>query len=183
MILYICFFGSLTTISCSCICKWLNCLQVFIVMNFFCRPPKVSKPPIAKPFFDQNSIVLDFYKGHLDAMIERITQADFSFVMYYAPWDAESQALRNEFESVAQFYHPQVQDWQQYLIHFLTYSLTFALCVLRYSLQPLIVGILIQNAECNIIKFMVIQCWCYIQPENLVSIIEEFAQHHTWSIS
>ncbi|XP_050461638.1 thioredoxin domain-containing protein 11 isoform X1 [Cataglyphis hispanica] len=71
-------------------------------------PPKVSKPPIAKPFFDQNSIVLDFYKGHLDAMIERITQADFSFVMYYAPWDAESQALRNEFESVAQFYHPQI---------------------------------------------------------------------------
>lgn len=101
---------SLTTISHSCICRWLNCLQVFIAMNIFCRPPKVSKPPIAKPFFDQNSVVLDFYKGHLDAMIERITQADFSFVMYYAPWDAESQALRNEFESVAQFYHPQVQD-------------------------------------------------------------------------
>ncbi|XP_072763189.1 thioredoxin domain-containing protein 11-like isoform X2 [Anoplolepis gracilipes] len=72
------------------------------------RPPKVSKPPIARPFFDQNSVVLDFYKGHLDAMIERITQADFSFVMYYAPWDAESQALRNEFENVAQFYHPQI---------------------------------------------------------------------------
>ncbi|CAL1678301.1 unnamed protein product [Lasius platythorax] len=71
-------------------------------------PPKISKPPIARPFFAQSSIVLDFYKGHLDAMIERITQADFSFVMYYAPWDAESQALRNEFESVAQFYHPQI---------------------------------------------------------------------------
>jgi hypothetical protein len=41
-------------------------------------------------------------------MIERVTQADFSFVMYYAPWDAESQMLRQEFESVARFYHPQV---------------------------------------------------------------------------
>ncbi|EZA61446.1 hypothetical protein DMN91_003951 [Ooceraea biroi] len=71
-------------------------------------PPKVSRPPIAKPFFDQNSVVLDFYKGHLGAMIERVTQADFSFVMYYAPWDAESQALRHEFESVARFYHPQI---------------------------------------------------------------------------
>lgn len=71
-------------------------------------PPKLSKPPAAKPFFDQNSVILDFYKGHLDAMIERITQADFSFVMYYAPWDAESQALRHEFESVARFYHPQI---------------------------------------------------------------------------
>ncbi|EFN74628.1 Thioredoxin domain-containing protein 11 [Camponotus floridanus] len=70
--------------------------------------PKVSKPPTARPFFDQNSVVLDFYKGHLDSMIERITQADFSFVMYYAPWDAESQALRKEFEIVAQFYHPQI---------------------------------------------------------------------------
>lgn len=73
-----------------------------------CRPPKVSKPPTAKPFFDRSSVVLDFYKGHLSAMIERIRQADFSFVMYYAPWDAESQALRQEFESVAQFYHSQV---------------------------------------------------------------------------
>ena len=55
-------------------------------------------------------MILDFYKGHLDAMIERLTQADFSFIMYYAPWDAESQALRHEFENVARFYHPQVQN-------------------------------------------------------------------------
>ncbi|XP_076235229.1 thioredoxin domain-containing protein 11 [Calliopsis andreniformis] len=71
-------------------------------------PPKVSKPPIAKPFFNQSSIVLDFYKGHLGAMIERVTEADFSFVMYYAPWDAESQAVRQEFEKVAQYYHTQI---------------------------------------------------------------------------
>ena len=70
--------------------------------------PKVSKPPLAKPFFNQSSIVLDFYKGHLGAVIERVTEADFSFVMYYAPWDAESQAVRQEFEKVAQYYDTQV---------------------------------------------------------------------------
>ncbi|KOC69381.1 Thioredoxin domain-containing protein 11 [Habropoda laboriosa] len=70
--------------------------------------PKVSKPPLAKPFFNQSSIVLDFYKGHLDAMMERVIEADFSFIMYYAPWDAESQAVRQEFEKVAQYYHSQV---------------------------------------------------------------------------
>lgn len=99
-------FEHLTAISCDYLYPAYLC--IFIVMNLSCRSPKVSKPPTARPFFDQNSVVLDFYKGHLDAMIERITQADFSFVMYYAPWDAESQALRREFEIVAQFYHPQV---------------------------------------------------------------------------
>lgn len=72
------------------------------------RPPKVSKPPSARPFFNQTSIVLDFYKGHLGAAIERVTDADLSFVMYYAPWDAESQAVRQEFEAVARFHHKQV---------------------------------------------------------------------------
>ncbi|XP_015521160.1 thioredoxin domain-containing protein 11 [Neodiprion pinetum] len=71
-------------------------------------PPKVSQPPSARPFFNQSSLVLDFYKGHLGAAIERVTDADLSFVMYYAPWDAESQAVRQEFETVARFYHKQI---------------------------------------------------------------------------
>ncbi|XP_035744274.1 thioredoxin domain-containing protein 11-like isoform X1 [Vespa mandarinia] len=71
-------------------------------------PPKISKPPAARPFFNQSSIVLDFYKGHLSAMIERVTDTEFSFVMYYAPWDAESQVIRDEFEKVAEYYYPQI---------------------------------------------------------------------------
>lgn len=51
---------------------------------------------------------MDFYKGHLGALVDRVTESDFSFVMYYAPWDADSQALKEEFESVARFYHSQV---------------------------------------------------------------------------
>lgn len=86
---------------------------VYVVLYsyyFYYSSPKVSKPPLAKPFFNQSSIVLDFYKGHLGAMIERVTEADFSFVMYYAPWDAESQAMRQEFETVSQYYHSQVPN-------------------------------------------------------------------------
>ncbi|XP_033213679.1 thioredoxin domain-containing protein 11 [Belonocnema kinseyi] len=71
-------------------------------------PPKISKPPPARPFFNTSSIVADFYKGHLSAMVERIMDSDFSFIMYYAPWDAESQALRVEFEIVSQYYHSQI---------------------------------------------------------------------------
>lgn len=42
-------------------------------------------------------------------MIKRTTDADLSFVMYYAPWDAESQAVRHEFETVAQYYYSKVK--------------------------------------------------------------------------
>ncbi|OXU20522.1 hypothetical protein TSAR_015773 [Trichomalopsis sarcophagae] len=72
------------------------------------RPPRISKPPIARPLFNESSLVLDFYKGHLGALVDRVTDADFSFVMYYAPWDAECQAIKEEFESVAQYYQSQV---------------------------------------------------------------------------
>lgn len=41
-------------------------------------------------------------------MIEKFRESDFSFVMYYAPWDADSQAVRPEFEKVAQYYNTQV---------------------------------------------------------------------------
>jgi len=62
-------------------------------------------------------------------MIERVTQADFSFVMYYAPWDAESQMLRQEFESVARFYHPQVRSTLNHPIYDLMYIF---LCIHKY---------------------------------------------------
>ncbi|XP_014234025.1 thioredoxin domain-containing protein 11 [Trichogramma pretiosum] len=71
-------------------------------------PPRISKPPIARPFFNESSLVLDYYKGHLGALIDRVTDFDFCFVMYYAPWDAESQIVKEEFEKVAQYYNSQV---------------------------------------------------------------------------
>lgn len=70
----------------------------------------MSKPPPAKPFFNQSSLVIDFYKGHLSAMVDRVADSDYSFIMYYAPWDAESQAARQQFEIAAQYYQNEVNN-------------------------------------------------------------------------
>ncbi|GLH10697.1 Protein disulfide-isomerase [Gryllus bimaculatus] len=71
-------------------------------------PPKVSKSPLPVRFFSRTSLVADFYYGQLSSAFERVAESDVSFVMYYAPWDAESQSLKEEFAIVAQYYYKQV---------------------------------------------------------------------------
>ncbi|XP_069692379.1 thioredoxin domain-containing protein 11 [Periplaneta americana] len=71
-------------------------------------PPKISKSPSPVPFFPRTSLVADFYHGQLSPAFERVSESDVSFVMYYAPWDAESQATRAQFKTVAQYYYKQV---------------------------------------------------------------------------
>lgn len=56
--------------------------------------PKVSKPPAAYPFFPEGSTIIYWYRGQINAAIEHARASDVTFVMYYAPWDAESQAAR-----------------------------------------------------------------------------------------
>lgn len=62
---------------------------------------KVSKHPQAYKFFGPESVVTDWYKGELSSAINKVNNVDVSFVMYYAPWDAESQYVRGEFEKTA----------------------------------------------------------------------------------
>lgn len=62
---------------------------------------KISKHPQASRFFKSDSIVRDWYKGQLSNALNNVNLADISFVMYYAPWDAESQYVRGEFEKAA----------------------------------------------------------------------------------
>lgn len=71
-------------------------------------PPKISKSPSPVPFFPRTSLVADFYHGQLGPAFERVAESDVSFLMYYAPWDAESQATRMQFKIVAQYYYKQV---------------------------------------------------------------------------
>lgn len=52
-------------------------------------------------FFDSDSIVKDWHKGQLSNALASINLEDLSFVMYYAPWDAESQYVRGEFDKAA----------------------------------------------------------------------------------
>lgn len=68
---------------------------------YFCRPTKISKHPQAVKFFSTDSPVTDWYKGQLSNALLYINNADVAFVMYYAPWDAESQYVKQEFEKAA----------------------------------------------------------------------------------
>lgn len=85
-------------------CLGLNFTSLFVCF----RPPRISKSPSPVPFFPRTSLVADFYRGHLGPAYERVFESDVSFVMYYAPWDAESQATRTQFKIVAQYYNKQV---------------------------------------------------------------------------
>ncbi|RZC27651.1 thioredoxin domain-containing protein 11 [Asbolus verrucosus] len=71
-------------------------------------PPKVSKSPAAYPFFPKDSLVTDWYRGQITEAIEEARSSDIAFVMFYAPWDAESQAARKQFELAAKFMYRQV---------------------------------------------------------------------------
>lgn len=91
-----------------------NLLPVFVILLHYVlifssfSNPKVSKSPNAFPFFPPGSIVKDWYRGQLSEAINLATESDLSFVMYYAPWDAESQAVRHEFNIVSQHMHKYV---------------------------------------------------------------------------
>lgn len=69
--------------------------------------PKTRKGAPSLPFL-KNSNVDDFYQGDLSQLMHEVGSATFSFVFFYAPWDADSQDLKNEFLETAEFYSPQV---------------------------------------------------------------------------
>jgi hypothetical protein len=76
----------------------------------YSSPPIVSHTLPALPFFNTNkeSQIIDFYNGELNPAFEKISESDLTFAMYYAPWDAESQAVRAEFELLASYFANEV---------------------------------------------------------------------------
>jgi hypothetical protein len=97
--------------------KMLNLCKEIIVMVLIAvayaaltneSPPKVSKSPAAYPFFPTNSIITDWYKGQITEAIEKARSSDIAFVMFYAPWDAESQTARKQLEVTASYMHQEV---------------------------------------------------------------------------
>lgn len=76
-----------------------------------------GRGPTPTPFFRRGSLVTDFYKGQFNEAVSRAAHNDLTFVMYYAPWDAESQIVRWEFEALARLYYKQaffvgINCWQ-----------------------------------------------------------------------
>lgn len=83
-----------------------------LTLVLFFSKPKVSKSPNAFPFFPPGSYVKDWYRGQLSEAISQASEGDLAFVMYYAPWDAESQAVRQEFITVSQHLHKYVINYK-----------------------------------------------------------------------
>lgn len=95
----------------------------FLVMMTYAAlskdPPKISKSPAAYHFFSEKSVITDWYRGQISKAIENARSSDIVFVMFYAPWDADSQKGRNEFEKAAQSMQDKVNFvavncWQPY---------------------------------------------------------------------
>lgn len=85
----------------------------FLVMMTYAAfskdPPKISNSPAAYRFFPENSIVTDWYRGQISKAIEHARFSDIAFVMFYAPWDADSQDARKEFQIAAEFMQDRVK--------------------------------------------------------------------------
>lgn len=60
------------------------------------------------PFLYQNSSVNDFFRGDIGTPFTSVVNSDVSLVMYYAPWDFDSQLTRKVFDQVALKYKDQV---------------------------------------------------------------------------
>lgn len=66
------------------------------------------KIPPPKPFFTGQTWVEDFYEGELYYALLKATKYDVIFLMLYAPWDADSQNARSEFETACRYFHKKV---------------------------------------------------------------------------
>lgn len=67
--------------------------------------------------FSVDSFVKDYPRGNLFTVQTKVTLSDLSFVMFYAPWSAESQHSRSVYEAAAQLFHKEatfsaINCWQ-----------------------------------------------------------------------
>jgi len=67
---------------------------------------QLQPPPVS--IFKRNSTVRDYYSGDVAKPFSTVLSSDISLVMYYAPWDFDSQIAKHEFEQVALDFQDQV---------------------------------------------------------------------------
>jgi hypothetical protein len=58
-------------------------------------------PALSKPFFPENSNVIDFYLGDGASYPELYNQADLTILMFYAQWSLHSIEARTHFVRLA----------------------------------------------------------------------------------
>ena len=67
---------------------------------------ELQPPPV--PFFPVNSSVEDSYTGDINSPFSTVMSSDVSLIMYYAPWDFDSQLARAEVDKVARRHRREV---------------------------------------------------------------------------
>lgn len=77
-------------------------------MDVFFRLPKAEKYPEPLQFFSSDSSILDFPHGNLGAVQSKVALSDLSFVMFYAPWSADSQHARPVFHTISRIFYREV---------------------------------------------------------------------------
>lgn len=79
--------------------------------------PRNTKYPEPKQFFSAKSPVRDHPHGNIISLQKKVSLSDLAFVMFYAPWSAESQHARPIYENVAKLYQDEadfsaINCWQ-----------------------------------------------------------------------
>ncbi|KAF2367428.1 Thioredoxin-like fold [Trinorchestia longiramus] len=87
--------------------KFVLSLLLVLATVHFSFPESVRRPASHK-FFPTHTLVTDFYEGELQLLAEKLQHTDLALVMYYAPWDRESQLARTQFSQAARILHNQV---------------------------------------------------------------------------
>lgn len=78
-----------------------------ILFSANCSPSKQLSPPEVKPFFAAASLVEDWPSGDLFKAQAKVTLSELSFVLFYAPWSAESQHARGPYDFAARLFYKQ----------------------------------------------------------------------------
>ncbi|KAI5723345.1 hypothetical protein M8J76_004626 [Diaphorina citri] len=92
--------------------KEFICLALTLVVYyamFVTSLTKTNKVSPAQLFFTNSSCVTDFYEGNLAVAMQQGFKSDISIVLLYAPWDADSQLARQEFDVTCRFYSKQIK--------------------------------------------------------------------------
>lgn len=71
--------------------------------------PRDFKYPEPKRFFTGKSPVQDYPHGNLISLQKKVSLADLAFVMFYAPWSAESQHARPVYEATAKLFQNEAE--------------------------------------------------------------------------
>lgn len=71
--------------------------------------PKLDSFPEPRPFFSSDSFVDDYHQGNLGKLQSKVALSDISFVMFYAPWSADSQYARPVLQKISNIFYREAE--------------------------------------------------------------------------